>query len=106
MKHLFCVSIGCLLLLSLFFYVACSKKNTPKTNEDQNEVSNKFILEKAIEKFDEVKGVDSHKKYDISVRESVEEWTIYFNGKSKLPGDHAWIIINKRTDGIEYLYGQ
>ena len=77
----------------------------PKKNGEK-EVSNKSVIEKAIAKFEEVNGLDSYIKYDISVRETTDEWEIDFDGKTKLPGNHALVIIIKRTGEVKYFQGE
>jgi len=66
----------------------------------------KHVINKAIAKFDEENGLHSHKEYDLSVRENAEEWTVYFDGKTKLPGNHAITIIIKRTGEMNYFKGE
>ncbi len=60
----------------------------------------------AIERFDAEKGSGSHLNYDMSLRETTEGWTVYFDGKVKLPGNHAHVVINKRTGEISYMAGR
>jgi len=100
------VFIGWILLLTLFFCVGCIKRTLPKTNDNESTVSSTLAVEKAIAKFEEVKGVGSHKQYTLSTEETADEWTLYFEGKTKLPGNHAWVTINKLTGEAEYLPGE
>ena len=57
-------------------------------------------------KFDETNGLEAHKEYDIAVRETTDEWHVDFDGKTKLPGNHALVIIIKRTGEIDYFQGE
>ena len=100
------VIIGCFLLSTLLLCVGCPKRTLPKTNGNESTVSSTFAVEKAIVKFEEVNGVGSHKQYTLSTEETADEWTLYFEGKTKLPGNHAWVTINKLTGEAEYLPGE
>ena len=94
--------IACLLLL--VFCIGCEKKissNTIDKDYNKNE-----LIEKAIIKFDEINGIQAHKEYNISVTETTDEWNVYFDGKVKLPGNHALVIIDNNTGEVEYFKGE
>lgn len=108
--------IGC--LLALILCVSCEKAMPPVTieqREAEKDVivqavgesrSREKVINEAIAKCDEEKGSGSHQDYDISVSETTEEWLVYFDGKLKLPGNHAHVVINKRTGEITYMPGE
>lgn len=109
------IMIGCFPVL---ICVSCQKAMPPETIE-QGEAKKDVIVQavdesgsrekavnKAIAKFHEENGSGSHQDYDISVSEETEEWLVYFDGKMKLPGNHAYVVINKRTGEITYMAGE
>ena len=102
MKEIFYGFVVCLFLFSV---CVSRKKEVPKKVIDRNETPERVINE-AIARFDEENGLNSHQNYDISVREATEEWDIYFEGKIKLPGNHAFVRIKKSTGEIEYFQGE
>lgn len=85
--------------------ISYNKNKTPAKRESKEE-SHKHVINKAIAMFDEENGLQGHEKYDISVRETAEKWSIDFDGKTMLPGDHALVTINKRTGEMEYFQGE
>ena len=91
----------CLLII---FCIGCKNKTSQSMVDIED--SNKTVIDKAIEKFDEINGPQSHKEYDISVRETADEWAVDFDGKIKLPGNHSLVTIDKHTGEIEYFHGE
>lgn len=100
MKGICCSIVICLQLF--MFCTGCEKSDKVKIKEGTYE----HLIEKAILKFDEENGSQSHKNYDISVRETGEEWIVFFEGKIKFPGNHVWVSINKETEEIDYFPGE
>ena len=74
----------------------------PRMVTDPTEVARQT----AIQKFIEVKGRDSLQNYNITVRESPEEWSVWFEGKIPAPGNHNWVNINKATGAVKFFHGQ
>ncbi|MCL2005363.1 MAG: MG2 domain-containing protein [Planctomycetaceae bacterium] len=60
----------------------------------------------AIEKVDEVGGVNAHLRYNVTVRERPEEWSVFFDGKVPTPGDHATVLVNKATGEARFIPGR
>ncbi len=89
----------CLLLLIIITLAGCDRE------ESMNGNKNNQIIQQAIEEFDKVNGLDSHKEYVISLKEDPDEWTVFFD-KELLPGDHALVWINKHTKKAEYMPGE
>ena len=70
-------------------------------------VSEEAVRQIAIKKFDEVQGVNAHLQYNITVREfsDREDWTVFFDGKVLMPGNHATVLVNKTTGATRYIPG-
>ena len=79
--------------------------------ETETLVSDEAAREIAIKKFDEVRRVNAHKRYNITVQEfsNEEDWAVFFNSKGRLGfvtiGDHALVLVNKTTGAVRYVPG-
>jgi hypothetical protein len=85
-----------ILFVSLLCFHGCDHQKQPESNPNALD-SEESVRQMAIQKFDEVNGLDRHLKYEITVKESPEEWGVYFDGKSRLPGDHMIVVKKKVT---------
>jgi hypothetical protein len=68
----------------------------------------------AIQKYDEVNGIDRRLGCEIIVREEPDEWAVHFDdlvrlpddSTVKVPGAHSVVVINKETGEVTYHKGQ
>lgn len=96
----------CLFLISSLSltYFGC-RNNSNKTSDPRDNHSQKQALQKAIIVFND-NNDKSHKEYDINVKEDGDLWIVHFDGKTKLPGNHSMVTINKKTGEALYYPGQ
>lgn len=72
----------------------------------------KWLLEQqsvrqlAIQKFNEIRGIDDHLRHDITVKEEAEEWIVFFERNPRVLGGHADVTISKKTGEIQYFPGK
>lgn len=97
------IASTCSMLLLCF--CGCESGKTHGTDLQVHDAA-ELIRQIAIQKFDEVNGVDSHQEYDITVQERVDDWIVFFEKKTKLVGHHSAVQINKETGEVQYFKGQ
>ncbi|MDO4571364.1 MAG: hypothetical protein Q4D38_13340 [Planctomycetia bacterium] len=93
------------LLLPLMCGNGCNHDQMPQ--DDLKVVEH--IKQLAIQKFDEVNGIESHQKYVIEVEESEKNWIVRFDPvgmEFRCPGDDAMVFIDKVSGEVQYLPGE
>jgi len=82
------------------------RKETSETLELSEELLTESARQIAIQKFVEENGRDRLLHYNITMQDRPEEWSVFFEGKIPMPGNHMWVAVNKATGTARYFQGQ